>query len=554
MNEKPKYFNKLINNFLFSNLNGELLHNVKEIYDNQPHFNSDNNCLFIANNNLAYKLTYRSQAFSTNYPIENEEGLKKHNDIHEWNNLYFKQRYNVIDLFLLFLSHSNTNDRIILNNSHKFLEKLKKELGLITFATSENSDKMEKMLSYYITACEVIINVIENKYSSISDEIYEGVYKVIKSVMTINLKDAYNIDSMAMLFFCVLVKYTSLTKINKIHLYLNAIEESCVYYLKGFDYYINNGIVDIDYINLLLSLKEKIKDRDNFVYLHIILKVCYVLYLLPLSLPDDIISKKTILLSELSQILNLHRKFLPLGIDINRYKHALYVYSDLFKPHKNIKSESSVHEYNSMISNKKITDDIVLININKIEHLIFPLSELINAYIMLYNYIIQEGEWSALKEKAFNVIHLSIILYKYSDKMNTLSNLKLFQRIIVNIFKYKLLTLKKLIILNKKAKDFCTLNGIHLEIIEVIKKFKHINLIISFNDEFAKEIYQLYISEADSYFNLGLYKKAKKKYKNIDKHISYRNKKEIKEKIIACYFKMGKMTDKYKSLIKSIII
>ena len=66
MNEKPKYFNKLIKNFLFSNLNGELLHNVKEIYDNQPHFNSDNNCLFIANNNLAYKLTYRSQAFSTN--------------------------------------------------------------------------------------------------------------------------------------------------------------------------------------------------------------------------------------------------------------------------------------------------------------------------------------------------------------------------------------------------------------------------------------------------------------------------------------------------------
>ena len=35
MNEKPKYFNKLIKNFLFSNLNGELLHNVKEIYDNQ---------------------------------------------------------------------------------------------------------------------------------------------------------------------------------------------------------------------------------------------------------------------------------------------------------------------------------------------------------------------------------------------------------------------------------------------------------------------------------------------------------------------------------------
>ena len=207
-----------------------------------------------------------------------------------------------------------------------------------------------------------------------------------------------------------------------------------------------------------------------------------------------------------------------------------------------------------MISNKKITDDIVLINISKIEHLIFPISEYLTAYIMLYNYIIQESEWSELKEKAFNVIHLSIILYKYSDKMNTLSNLKLFQRIIVNIFKYKLLTLKKLIIINKKAKDFCTLNGIYLEIIELLKKFKHINLIISFNDEFAKEIYQLYISEADSYFSLGLYKKAKKKYKNIDKHISYRNKKEIKEKIFACYFKMGKMTDKYKSLLNSIII
>ena len=375
MNEKPKYFNKLIKNFLFSNLNGELLHNVKEIYDNQPHFNSDNNCLFIANNNLAYKLTYRSQAFSTNYPIENEEGLRKHNDTNEWNNLYFKQRYNVIDLFLLFLSHSNTNDRIILNNSQKFLEKLKKELSLITFATSDNSDKMEKMLSYYIAACELIINVIENKYSSISDEMYERVNTVVKSVMKINLKDTYNTDSMAMLFFCVLVKYTSLTKINKIHLYLTAIEESCIYYLKGFDYYIHNGIIDIDYIRLLLSLKEKIKDKDHFMYLHIILKVCYVLYLFPLSLPDDIISKKALMLRELSEILNIHREFLPLGIDINRYKHALFVYSDLFKPQKEIKSQSSVYEYNCMISNKKITDDIVLININKIEHLIFPLSE-----------------------------------------------------------------------------------------------------------------------------------------------------------------------------------